>query len=338
MTEKQVNTIRAKVQKEALKSIELNTGKGSLLVMATGAGKSKIPIDYAKKKKNKVKSIALIVPTERLRDEGWHNEFIKWGAQDLWANVTSLCYASASKIALQKFDLVILDESHNITQLSATFFINNKFNKIIALTATPPKEYEKQELLSRIGLRKTYELPLDKAVELGFVAPYKITVYYTKLDNINKNVIAGSKDKPFYQTEFANYNWINNQIIQMEFEGKMGTPKYNMFLLKRMRAIYNLKSKTAQTTRILREIPMTDRTLIFCGSIEQAESVCPYTYHSKNGRKDIDDFVNLKINRLSCVSALNEGENLPGIDSAIITQVNSKERTLVQRIGRKSAC
>ena len=334
MTEKQVNTIRAKVQKEALKSIELNTGKGSLLVMATGAGKSKIPIDYAKKKKNKVKSIALIVPTERLRDEGWHNEFIKWGAQDLWANVTSLCYASASKIALQKFDLVILDESHNITQLSATFFINNKFNKIIAITATPPKEYEKQELLSRIGLRKTYELPLDKAVELGFVAPYKITVYYTKLDNINKNVIAGSKDKPFYQTEFANYNWINNQIIQMEFEGKMGTPKYNMFLLKRMRAIYNSRSKTTQTTRILREIPMTDRTLIFCGSIEQAESVCPYTYHSKNGRKDIDDFVNLEINRLSCVSALNEGENLPGIDSAIITQVNSKERTLVQRIGR----
>lgn len=110
MTEKQVNKIRAKIQKEALVSIEKNTTTiGSLLFMATGAGKSKIPIDYVKKKKNKVKSIALIVPTERLRDEGWHNEFIKWGAEDLWNITTSLCYASASKVSLQNFDLVILD-------------------------------------------------------------------------------------------------------------------------------------------------------------------------------------------------------------------------------------
>ena len=53
MTERQVNIIRSKVQRMAVKSIEDNGGRG-LLAMATGSGKSKIPIMYAKKKKNKV--------------------------------------------------------------------------------------------------------------------------------------------------------------------------------------------------------------------------------------------------------------------------------------------
>ena len=110
MTEKQVNEIRNKIQQEALLSIENNTTtKGSLLAMATGSGKSKIPILYAQKNKHKVKKIALIVPTERLRDEDWHNEFIKWGAEEIWSNVTRLCYASAHKIKKEEFDLVILD-------------------------------------------------------------------------------------------------------------------------------------------------------------------------------------------------------------------------------------
>lgn len=225
-------------------------------------------------------------------------------------------------------------ECHNITELSFSFFMNNECKKIIGLTATPPKEFEKQELLRRIGMQKTYELSLDKAVEYGFVAPYKITVVYTNLDNVNKNVLAGNKANPFYQTEFANYNWLNNQLAMMEFRQETGSKKYQSFILKRMRAIYNLKSKTLAGRNILSKIPQDDRTLIFCGSIEQAEEISEHTYHSKSNKQDIKDFVSHKINRLSCVNALNEGENLPEVDSAIILQLNSKERTLVQRIGR----
>lgn len=334
MTEKQVNKIRNRVQKEALAAIE-KSKHHDMLFMATGSGKSKIPIEYAKKKKNKVKKLALIVPTERLRDEDWKNEFIKWGAEELWENTVRLCYASASKVALQDFDLVILDECHNITELSFSFFMNNTFKKIIGLSATPPTEFEKVNLLRRIGLYETYSLSLDDAVAMGFVAPYKITVVYTKLDEVNKNVLSGNKENPFYNTEYKNYIWLTNQINLMDFNGQTNTKKYQAYVLKRMRAIYNLKSKTAMAHKILAEkIPSNDRTLIFAGSIDQAEELCPYRYHSKSGKEDLNKFTNLEIDRLSCVQALNEGANIPAIDSAVIVQVNSKERHLVQRIGR----
>lgn len=336
MTERQVNIVRDKVQRSAVKSIENNKGRG-LLAMATGSGKSKIPIMYAKKKKNKVKTIALIVPTERLRDEGWHDEFVKWGVDEMWTRVVRLCYASASKVKDQKFDLVILDECHNITELSSVFFIDNECRDVIALTATEPSDPIKQYLLLRIGLEVTYKLTLDEAVKMGFVAPYRITIGYTQLDNVNKTVKAGSKENPFYQTEYANYIWINNQMAIMDFEGKASSARYKTFALKRMRAIYNLESKTNIAKMALSQLDQEDRVLIFCGSVEQAEKISEYTYHSKdkkNSKVNLDKFIKKEINELSCVKRLNEGENLPDLDKAIIVQLNSQEKDLVQRIGR----
>lgn len=330
MTEQEINAIRAGIQFEAMKSVEDNNGRG-LLVMATGAGKSKIPIDYAKK--HKVKSIALIVPTEKLRDDDWKQEFIKWEAEELWEVTTRLCYASGSKIESQEFDLVILDECHNITDLSSSFFMNNDCKDIIGLTATPPTEFDKQGLLRDIGLKQTYYLPLDKAVELGFVAPYKITIVYTKLNEVDKNVKAGNKQNPFYQTEWANYNWLNNQIITMEHNQDYG-PKYQAMILKRMRAIYNLQSKLDTAKYILNSLPEDDRVLVFAGSIDHAEQISPNTYHSKSKKDSLNKFINEEINLLSAVNALNEGTNIPNLDKAVIIQLSSKERHLVQRIGR----
>jgi superfamily II DNA or RNA helicase len=45
-------------------------------------------------------------------------------------------------------------------------------------------------------------------------------------------------------------------------------------------------------------------------------------------------FKSEKVNRLSCVKAINEGHNFPGIDSGVIVQINSKEKDLIQRLGR----
>ena len=67
-----------------------------IIVQATGVGKSKVPILYVKKLK--YTKIALIVPTEELRDNNWSKEFNLWKAGNIYANVTRLCYASASKI------------------------------------------------------------------------------------------------------------------------------------------------------------------------------------------------------------------------------------------------
>lgn len=330
-----VNKVREKVQNEAIQAVVNN--RGGMVAMATGSGKSRVAVELAKfYNKPSVSDLALIVPTEKLRDQNWLEEYTKWEAEPLWSKTERLCYASASKIHNKEFELVILDEGHNITELSSEFFINNGVENIVLLTATPPIDPIKKQILSDLGLKLVYELTLDQAVRLGFVAPYKLTVITVPLDATTKNIPGGTKAKPFMTTEAACYAYHNKRVQQSMFdETAQGKARLKFAILNRMQFIYKIPSKTAVIKYLLSKvIPADDRTIIFCGNIEQAEDVCPTYYHSKSGNQSYDAFKAEQINRLSCVKAVNEGHNFPGVDSAIIGQLNSKEKDLVQRIGR----
>jgi superfamily II DNA or RNA helicase len=331
-----VNKVREKVQDEAKQAVIKNGGTG-MIAMATGSGKSRVAVELAKYYLNSIdKSLALIVPTEKLRDENWKEEYQKWGAEYLWTPTVRLCYASASKIQNKNLELAILDEGHNITELSSEFFLNNEVERAVLLTATPPEDKVKRQILSDLDLPLVYELTLDQAVRLGFVAPYKITVITVPLDATTKNIPGGTKANPFMTTEAACYAYWNKRVQGAMFDQTpQGKAKLKFAILGRMQFIYKIPSKTQVIKYLLdKVIPQDDRTIIFCGNIEQAEDVCSTYYHSKSGNQFYDAFKTEQINRLSCVKAVNEGHNFPGVDSAIIGQLNSKEKDLVQRIGR----
>jgi superfamily II DNA or RNA helicase len=332
-----VNKVREKVQEEAKQAIIKNGGTG-MIAMATGSGKSRVAVELAKHycEDTRHYDTALIVPTEKLRDENWFEEFTKWKAEKLWPETTRLCYASGSKITDKHFELAILDEGHNITELSSEFFINNEVENIVLLTATPPEDIVKKKILSDLNIKLVYELTLDQAVRLGFVAPYKITVVTVPLDNVTRNIPGGTKANPFMTTEAASYSYWNKRVQSAMFDQTpQGKAKLKFAILGRMQFIYKIPSKTQVIKFLLdKVIPKDDRTIIFCGNIEQAEEVCPTFYHSKSSNSAYDAFKAEQINRLSCVKAVNEGHNFPGVDSGIIGQLNSKEKDLVQRIGR----
>ena len=334
-----VNKVREKVQNEAIQAVIDNDGTG-MIAMATGSGKSRVAVELVKYYESLLDAdysyFSLVVPTEKLRDENWKEEFEKWKAKDIWNNTERLCYASASKIGGNFYKLAILDEGHNITELASEFFLNNNVKRTVLLTATPPNDPIKLDILRRLGIKLVYELTLDQAVRLGFVAPYKITVITVPLDNVTKNIPGGNKKNPFMTTEAATYAYCNRRVQQcFGDQSPQGKAKMQFAILGRMQFIYKIPSKTAVIKFLLdKVIPQEDRTLIFCGNIEQAEQVCPTFYHSKSSSVAYDAFKNEEINRLSCVKAVNEGHNFPGVDSGIIGQLNSKEKDLVQRIGR----
>lgn len=323
------------VQQEALTAFETQ-GSNGILAMATGTGKSKIAIDYAVKlqKDNFELRVLVVVPTEKLRDVNWKDEFFKWKASFLWNNnVERSCYQSIHKIEGEVFDLVILDEAHRITELNSVFFKNNTIRHIMGLTATPPTDFEKQRILDELGLEIVYRVTLDQAVEWGLVSPYKIKVINVSLDNSEKYIKAGNKAKPFYQTELAAYTYYTAQVDKCKQEYNF--VKMDMWVKKRMHLLYNLKTKTNVTKFLLdRYISKDERTLIFAGTTEQADSVCEDRYHSKSKTNSFDLFANGYINRLSSVKALNEGHNIMALDNAFIIQINSNELHLIQRIGR----
>lgn len=328
-----VNLVREKVQAEAIQAVIANNG--GMVAMATGSGKSRVAVELAKYYcKAHHDDVALLVPTEKLRDENWKEEFTKWEAKHLLDQTTRLCYASASKVRNGDYQLLILDEGHNITELASEFFLNNGIERTVLLTATPPNDIVKKQILSDLDINLVYELTLDQAVRLGFVAPYKITVITVPLDNATKNIPGGNKTNPFMTTESATYAYWNKRVQAcMGNQTPQGKAKMKFAILGRMQFIYKIPSKTQVIKYLLdKVIPEDDRTIIFCGNIEQAEEVCPTFYHSKSGNESYDAFKAEQINRLSCVKAVDEGHNLPNIDSGIIGQLSSGEKQLVQRI------
>lgn len=332
------NEVKDQKQKEALELAKAE--ERSLVIGATGFGKSKIGVDYAKDivKLNPNARIIISVPTEKLRDENWKEEFEKWGALDIWDNnIERSCYASINKIEGEEYDLFIGDEFHNITELNSGFFAKNRVAKAIALTATEPKDKVKLKVIKDLGFKKVFELNLDEAVELGLVSPYEIVVIEISMDDKDKYIIAGSKAKPFSTTEVKQYKYLSDVIRRLMFSNNANDKKQLTFkILDRMRFIYNLRSKTQAAQYFLDNvISKEERTLIFAGGIEQAELLSEYSFHSKSkSSKSFDDFKSEKINRLSCVQALNEGQNIPNIQNALVVQLNSKDLDLVQRIGR----
>lgn len=294
------------------------------------------------------------VPTEQLRDVDWPAEVEKWyGEQgmEMWAAcVVAVCYISLHKYRGGYYDLVILDEAHHLTVLSSQFFGSNVVQAVLGLTATfpDPKIEPQKYLLLKDVAPVVFVYPLEQGVDEGVVADFEINVILSVLDDRKKIIPAGNKKKPFLQTEQAAYMYQTKRItaIRIEVDSALGDAEKNAERLKfmeiaRYRFMCNLPSKLRLAQAVMaRELPNPEaegalRTLIFAGSIEQCDVLCgPLTYHSKTDDKALIAFKEKRIAMLGCVKALNEGVNIPDLDQAIIVQVDSNPRSLIQRVGR----
>jgi superfamily II DNA or RNA helicase len=349
------NRIRSKIQREMNLALDAKGGSGAIY-SATGSGKSKVIVDrtydrYKDVRENEIFiPTLLVVPTVKLRDKNWLEEYEKWGQKDIYEKfVTKICYASMHKYKGMKCHLV-LDEGHNLTETNEDFFKNNDVQSCIVLTATRPNNATKLDIFKRLEIKMAYELTMPDAIKLGICSPYNITVITVPLDDEEKYLKSGNKEKGyFYQTEKDKYRSITNFV----YFGKGG--KFAM--LQRMKMIHGFKSKRAAAKRILDHIiPQDIRTLIFCGGREQTLEMCDRRYFSKptikktdsQEKKDIaakllaayegdrgyNDFRDGLIPRLACVEGINEGHNLGDIDCLCIIQLNKQQLDFVQRAGR----
>lgn len=343
-----VDYLKDYIQEEARRAW-IENGYFAMIFMATGSGKSKIPINVLKKAfvHNPNLKVLIIVPTARLRDKNWKEEFEKWGALQIYEKcVTTVCYASLAKIHGQRYDLVVGDEWHNATINNAKFFKNNHIAKFMGLTATKPTDEVKLRLFRKIPI--AYTLSLDQATRLRLVAKYKMIVVNCKLNDQNAVIRMGGKSKEYYVTEKKAY----------ELKCKMVDALGSKFaILDRLKFIKNLPSRVKNCKFILQNlIPPEKRFLIFAGGIEQAIELCPYSYFSKpsvkksdtqdqvdrvnrilahyKGSLYLDLFAEEKIDLLSAIAALNEGVNVPNVDGILKATVESDTKTITQQTGR----
>lgn len=334
---KTINVKQAEIQAKALTEW-ICASRGGTLEMCTGSGKSKVGVDACVDavELNPNARILIAVPTEKLRDLNWKDEFTKWGQKDLYdKHVVTECYQTIYKWSGEHFDLVVCDEIHNsLTDEYLKFYANNTYDHILGLSATIP--VAKRPIISAIApIVFTYSF--EQGVEDGVVSPFEIIVVDHYLNSSAKVIEAGNAKKKWMQTEAERYAYLTRAVDVARWGGNTNAIKFSQ--LNRMRFMYSLPSKVepckALCKRILDE---GGRVVLFSNSKDIIDLVTTRGMHSGKTAKQNDllyeGFNKKEFNIIGSAKKLKEGNNLVDVDSLVMLSYNSSDLDLVQRIGR----
>ena len=292
------------VQHQALK--EAMQFKRSGLQLATGAGKTKVGLDYISVLPDTHK--VLVVAPKIDIFKSWIDDAKKFEVEELLNRITFSTYLSLTKHDPEEYDIVILDEAHSLKATALPFLIKYR-GRILGLTGTPPKYLtsEKGQLMMEYYPIK-YVFKTDKAVENEILNDYHIYVHYLDL---NRNKTMQTK-QGWMTSERAQYDWITREI-----DGAIG----NSLMFKTIQRINFLKqfnTKEWYAKNLLEQLDQREKIIIFANTIDQAERLCKHSHHSKNKNSPLEAFKTGEITRLSCVEQLSEGVNIPNLKNAII--------------------
>ncbi|MGL6063778.1 MAG: DEAD/DEAH box helicase [Fusobacteriaceae bacterium] len=319
-------TEKDKIQLEIVNSLPKEPN--GRLLLAPRVGKSRIAIEIIKK--NNPKSILWVTPSAELAKKDIPNEFEVWKAKKYLKCLTTITWASLSKIR-GYYEMIILDEEQLITENNISNFLlfNLKYKYILSMTGTPTKDSSKEKLYKMLNLSILYQLDINKAVDMGLLANYDIKVIKLPLDT-KRNMEIKGKTKTFYTSEKDSYNYINNKIIDAQ---ENFSPNLKTLIRFRTQNIYNSRTKTNYVKKLIKEL--TGRKLIFCSDIKQAEELSPYTYHSKTNNEQLRQFISGEINTIAMVNAGSVGFTYKAIDHLIIVQTGTDTNGSVsQKIAR----
>jgi superfamily II DNA or RNA helicase len=313
---------REEVHNEALKAIKKKKRIG--LALATGVGKTLVALKHMDSIPNILTKKVLVVAPKKSIIQSWKDEAEKFNMFYLMNVVTFSTYRSLNKLIPNDYDIIYFDECHSLLDSHREFLEEYK-GKIIGLTGTPPKNdlsenYSMVEDFCPIE----YEYLVDTAIGDKILNDYKIVVHKLKLSNL-KNVEVKTKNKSFYTSEVANYDYWSERI---EANGTY------MMRIMRMKAMMTFPSKEKYAKMLLNAIK--SKCIIFANTKEQAERLCKHSYHSTNleSKENLNLFRKGEILKLSCVQQLNEGVNIPELKQGIIMHSYGNEKQASQKIGR----
>jgi len=331
MTEEELN--REILQKEAEEIWFKNNCQGCLGI-SVGSGKSWLAMKIHKKLHFIGMKVLLVTPTIILHEKNWKIEYEKFERLDLYKELTRCCYVSLGKYNPDDFDLIIYDELHNISEANIEKFVqftNPNKTKVLGLTGTPPDKGEKKQWF-KAYFPVVYSSTLDESAG-KIVNDFNLNIIIMELDSKNKNILSGTKAKPFYSTEQKAYEYLSHRIVKCQERSDYNGVKWAS--LSRKVFLENLDSRIIIAKKIKDKYLLKEKAVIFAPTILKAIELCSDAIHSKAKNKNIlQEFIEDKISLISSVRMLNEGVTLPGLTSGLICKLDSTDKTIFQQIGR----
>jgi len=313
-------TLRDKRQKE-FADVWMNHGKFGILNLCPRFGKIYTSINILEDLKPE--SILIAYPDNKIKDS-WQSDFEDRGYDD--SHVTYTTHLSLKKYADKKFDIVIIDEIHLLSeaQIEVCKDLLDINEHVLGLTGTL-SSWTERTLEEELDLHVLATYPIEKAIEEGVIVDYEIHVIRVPLDNTIMQDYKGKKKTE--KKQFEALTWVINKL--------QNSGSDTMFMrLARMRLIQSSVAKTNATKALLAK-HKDERVLVFCGVTKIADSLGIPSYHSKSSEKQLfEDFAEGKGNHLAVVKIGNTGVTYKPLNKVIINYFDSNAENLAQKINR----
>lgn len=247
---------------------------------------------------------------------------------DYYPNIHYSTYKSLYKVQDKIYDYIIFDESHtippdNVLPIVSKIVKNN--DKVILASGT----YSEETLFNlkySTGLQQIVNYSTDDAINDGIVNNFKVEVHLFKLDN-TKSVQFGGLKK-WYSTDYKECLRMSKKIDNSFGQDKM------MAALFRMKMINSCQSLIRNVKQWIADNP-DKRFILFTGDEKVGMNYNIPMFNSKSKNNDVlKDFQEYRSNSLCLIKKGGTGVTYEGLDTILITDINSNSETLEQRCGR----
>ena len=249
---------------------------------------------------------------------------------------------------------LVVDEAHNFGAKKQIACMSEKFNYRLALSATIVRhhdEYGTQRLFDYFG-DKCIEYTLKQAILDGKLTPY---FYYPVLVSFNEE-------------ELHEYVEITDKVAKILKKVPHGDDlpqSAERLLIKRARIIAGAQEKVTKLKEVIAPYRNDNHLLVYCGATrvestfkneagvdgdEQRQidevtallgnslgmRVTQFTVAEDSKQRELikDKFSNGEIQALVAIKCLDEGMNIPGIETAFILASSTNPKEYIQRRGR----
>jgi superfamily II DNA or RNA helicase len=341
---------RAEIQDKAVEAW-VEAGKKGTVNLSTGIGKTFCFLKACRLLPKGSRILFLAETTQRefdlMKDIQFFEKVYGWNLLQEHS-LTFSCYQSACKWQNTEWDLVCADEIHSsLTPVYGMFYKQNQYGALLGLSATidrgttyvvDEQEVDKGMMVDSIA-PVCFKYTLNEAVSDGTAKKLRMFIIYHQLDDVHKNVPAGTKANPFMTTEKASYDYWDSEFRRTLFlpEGQKKLFRIRMTSAGRAKVLYNLPSKITAVQELLKVLE--GKTLVFGNSIDALTQVTPNVISNKKtdkqNQKIREDFDNGVINTVGSFKMLKQGANLKDLDNTILMSYYSKELDMIQAIGRQ---
>lgn len=241
-------------------------------------------------------------------------------------------------LGIKKNYILCVDEMHHLYGPTISKLLPENADFRLGLTATIPKKEnsESKKVMEYFKNGILFTFGLDKAIESEYLTPYNYYPIFIELTDDEK----------------LEYLELNKKISKV-FSTNKDSEALKILINKRNRIIFNARNKISQLYILEDVIKSCENLIIYCGDSIENESryvdrinriiaydygIRTHTFTSRESKKDRENIIRMfKQNELQCLTAikcLDEGIDIPQLDTAIILASNLDEKQFIQRRGR----